>query len=276
MSGRTYPVEVRYRPLLREEPTGPVEVDQVTGIVEAVEELWTEASGHDEVAAHDILVFLSGEREIRDAAEALTGLRLPDTEIVPLFARLSAAEQHRIFEPHKNRHIGLGRVVPLRAFMTTIAQHAESLRAHLPELRSSLAVWSAAPSSPDRALALWFVSLTAEYVMMANAALFFAMVLPGVASGTMATLGLYVLARLMGQLLGIAASDLSFPGAALLSILLNVISVVIPRLDLMAQSSWLVYGLDPTVGFGFVLLQAAVFSFLVVCAAAVDLVRRQF
>ncbi len=107
VSGRTYPVEVRYRPLLREEPTGPVEVDQVTGIVEAVEELWTEASGHDEVAAHDILVFLSGEREIRDAAEALTGLRLPDTEIVPLFARLSAAEQHRVFAPHAGRRVVL-------------------------------------------------------------------------------------------------------------------------------------------------------------------------
>jgi ATP-dependent helicase HrpA len=67
VSGRTYPVAVRYRPLVREgapakdgTPGPPVEVDQVTGICEAVEELWTEASGHDEVAAHDILVFLSG------------------------------------------------------------------------------------------------------------------------------------------------------------------------------------------------------------------------
>jgi ATP-dependent helicase HrpA len=67
VSGRTYPVAVRYRPLVREGPPAkdgtpgpPVEVDQVTGICEAVEELWTEASGHDEVAAHDILVFLSG------------------------------------------------------------------------------------------------------------------------------------------------------------------------------------------------------------------------
>jgi len=114
VSGRTYPVEIRYRPLVREGPPAkdgaagpPVEVDQVTGIVEAVEELWTEASGHDAVATHDILVFLSGEREIRDAADALTGLRLPDTEVVPLFARLSAAEQHRVFAPHAGRRIVL-------------------------------------------------------------------------------------------------------------------------------------------------------------------------
>ncbi|MEI2826017.1 MAG: helicase-related protein [Dermatophilaceae bacterium] len=109
VSGRTYPVEVRYRPLVRGASPGTpaAEVDQVTGICEAVEELWTESSGHDEVASHDILVFLSGEREIRDAADALAGLRLPDTEIVPLFARLSAAEQHRVFARHTGRRIVL-------------------------------------------------------------------------------------------------------------------------------------------------------------------------
>lgn len=109
VSGRTYPVEVRYRPLVREQAPGQplVEIDQVTGICDAVEELWTEASGHDEVASHDILVFLSGEREIRDAADALAALRLPDTEIVPLFARLSAAEQHRVFARHTGRRVVL-------------------------------------------------------------------------------------------------------------------------------------------------------------------------
>ncbi len=114
VSGRTYPVAVRYRPLVREGPPAkvgtpgpPVEIDQVTGICEAVEELWTEASDHDEVATHDILVFLSGEREIRDAADALVGLGLPGTEIVPLFGRLSAAEQHRVFAAHPGRRVVL-------------------------------------------------------------------------------------------------------------------------------------------------------------------------
>ncbi|MEI2732747.1 MAG: ATP-dependent RNA helicase HrpA [Dermatophilaceae bacterium] len=107
VSGRTFPVEIRYRPLVREEPSGRVELDQVGGICEAVEELWTEASGHEGDVDHDILVFLSGEREIRDAADALGGLGLPDTEVLPLFGRLSAAEQHRVFAPHLGRRIVL-------------------------------------------------------------------------------------------------------------------------------------------------------------------------
>ncbi|GAA4406586.1 ATP-dependent RNA helicase HrpA [Fodinibacter luteus] len=106
VSGRTYPVEVRYRPLVELHPEGRhvvAERDQVTGVVEAVEELWTEDPPSPE--ATDILVFFSGEREIRDAAEALTALRLPDTEVLPLFARLSAAEQHRVFHRGRGRRI---------------------------------------------------------------------------------------------------------------------------------------------------------------------------
>ncbi len=91
VSGRTYPVEMRYRPLER---------DQVDGIRAAVDELRREGPG-------DILVFLSGEREIRDAATALTDEKLADTEILPLYARLSAAEQQRAFRPHRGRRIVL-------------------------------------------------------------------------------------------------------------------------------------------------------------------------
>ncbi|WP_427385192.1 ATP-dependent RNA helicase HrpA [Janibacter sp. G56] len=108
VSGRTYPVELRYRPLV--DPDGAEDSgddkDQVTGICEAVEELWTEASGHAG-GSHDILVFLSGEREIREAADALTGMDLPDTEILPLYARLSSAEQHRVFSRHSGRRVVL-------------------------------------------------------------------------------------------------------------------------------------------------------------------------
>ena len=111
VSGRTYPVEIRYRPLVREMPDGTrEEVDQIQGVCEAVEELWTEAGGGGGTGAtgsHDILVFLSGEREIRDTADALEGMRLPQTEVVPLFARLSAAEQHRVFAAHPGRRIVL-------------------------------------------------------------------------------------------------------------------------------------------------------------------------
>jgi len=95
VSGRTFPVEVRYRPLLLDGET-----DQIGGIVSAVQELAGLGSG-------DILVFLSGEREIRDAAEAVAGLALPFTEVLPLYARLSAAEQHRVFASHTGRRIVL-------------------------------------------------------------------------------------------------------------------------------------------------------------------------
>ncbi|WP_417689196.1 ATP-dependent RNA helicase HrpA [Pseudidiomarina sp.] len=94
VSGRTYPVEVRYRPLEGEDDSG----DVVQGVCDAAQELYREASG-------DILVFASGEREIRDFAEALAELDLPNTELLPLFARLSSAEQNRVFQSHSTRRI---------------------------------------------------------------------------------------------------------------------------------------------------------------------------
>ncbi|MEU5465321.1 ATP-dependent RNA helicase HrpA [Streptomyces althioticus] len=102
VSGRTYPVEVRYRPLLEENPDDDADADrdQITAITEAVEELMAEGPG-------DILVFLSGEREIRDTADALTKKRYRSTEVLPLYARLSHAEQHRVFQPHGGRRIVL-------------------------------------------------------------------------------------------------------------------------------------------------------------------------
>ncbi len=99
VSGRTYPVELRYRPLL-EEDSDDADRDQITAIIDAVEELQTEGKG-------DILVFLSGEREIRDTADALTKKQYRFTEVLPLYARLSHAEQHRVFQPHTGRRIVL-------------------------------------------------------------------------------------------------------------------------------------------------------------------------
>ncbi|WP_432252790.1 ATP-dependent RNA helicase HrpA [Streptomyces sp. HNM1019] len=99
VSGRTYPVEVRYRPLL-EEGGEDSDRDQITAICDAVDELQAEGPG-------DILVFLSGEREIRDTADALSKRRLPVTEVLPLYARLSHAEQHRVFQRHTGRRIVL-------------------------------------------------------------------------------------------------------------------------------------------------------------------------
>jgi ATP-dependent helicase HrpA len=112
VSGRTYPVEVRYRPLVErpeEDDEGETVVrDQTEAIVDAVRELSAEGSG-------DILVFLPGEREIRDTADALDDAqrgRRETLEIVPLYSRLSAAEQHRVFSPPR-AGLGGGRRVVL-------------------------------------------------------------------------------------------------------------------------------------------------------------------
>jgi ATP-dependent helicase HrpA len=108
VSGRTYPVEVRYRPVTDPEDDALDEDrDQVTAILDAVDELLTEQTGGD---SNDILVFLSGEREIRDTADALRAHMARNrepTEILPLYARLSAAEQHRVFAPHGGRRVVL-------------------------------------------------------------------------------------------------------------------------------------------------------------------------
>ena len=100
VSGRTYPVEVRYRPVLDPEDPATLDRDQTQAILDAVDELAHEAPG-------DVLVFLSGEREIRDTADALRAQNLRDTEVLPLYARLSAAEQQRVFQSHPGRRIVL-------------------------------------------------------------------------------------------------------------------------------------------------------------------------
>ncbi|MGO4200196.1 ATP-dependent RNA helicase HrpA [Rhodococcus sp. TAF43] len=100
VSGRTFPVEMRYRPLTVEVGEQTFDRDPVDAVCEAVEELAAEGDG-------DILVFLSGEREIRDTADALRDRKYRNTEILPLYARLSAAEQHRVFSPHTGRRVVL-------------------------------------------------------------------------------------------------------------------------------------------------------------------------
>ncbi|AJE99677.1 ATP-dependent RNA helicase HrpA [Pandoraea apista] len=113
VSGRLYPVEVRYRPIQDDARIANAEGrdgsrasardrerDLMDGIVDAVDELCREGSG-------DVLVFLPGEREIREAAEALRKHHPPHTEILPLFARLSATDQERVFKPSNARRIVL-------------------------------------------------------------------------------------------------------------------------------------------------------------------------
>jgi len=96
VTGRTYPVEVRYRP--PKEDGKAADADVLQGVCEAVEELQRESEG-------DILIFASGEREIRDYAEAIGDLKLRSTEVLPLYARLSSHEQNRVFQAHSQRRV---------------------------------------------------------------------------------------------------------------------------------------------------------------------------
>ncbi|WP_372870182.1 ATP-dependent RNA helicase HrpA [Shewanella sp.] len=97
VSGRTYPVETRYRPLVKDDEP---DLDLMDGIFEAVDELLAEGPG-------DILIFMNGEREIRDTAEQLSRRNYRDTEVLPLYARLSYGEQSKVFKSHTGRRIVL-------------------------------------------------------------------------------------------------------------------------------------------------------------------------
>lgn len=99
VSGRTYPVEVRYRPL-RGEDEDQKQRNREQAVIDAVDELAAEGPG-------DVLIFLPGERAIRETAEQLRKHHPPQTEIMPLYARLSAAQQSRVFRPHSGRRIVL-------------------------------------------------------------------------------------------------------------------------------------------------------------------------
>jgi len=97
VSGRLYPVEVRYRPV-EGDAEDTTREEEERALADAVAEVAGEGPG-------DVLVFLPGEREIRDAAEVLRRNHLPHTELLPLFARLSLVEQDRVFTPGSERRI---------------------------------------------------------------------------------------------------------------------------------------------------------------------------
>lgn len=128
---------------------------------------------------------------------------------------------------------------------------------------------------PDAGYVLWGASVAVEFIIMVNVALFFALVLSSAASAAFMCMAFYVLARLIGQILGIL--DAGTAGAMVwLEKVMEIISIFIPRLDLMGQTSWLLYGPGDAPGILFFAGQAAFFSFLILMAALIDLVRREF
>lgn len=149
---------------------------------------------------------------------------------------------------------------------------------------------------PIAGFILWNGSLAIEFCVMAVTALFFSMVVSSASGAALATLGFYVLARLVGMLLGIAHQAPENLVFAVLNNAMDVVSVLIPRLDLMAQSSWLVYGVEGGGGLGFLdnatpfasmlvtkltlpgfmVVQGAFSILLMLFASAFDFLRREF
>lgn len=135
-------------------------------------------------------------------------------------------------------------------------------------------VFVASPNVDQAGLSLWGTSVFAEYAIMACAALFFSMILSSATTSFMACFGFYLLCRMMGQILGIIDAGLSRE-QDLINIM-QVISILMPRLDLMGQTSWLIYGVQGAVGYGFVWAQMAAYVLVLNAAAQFDLMRRQF
>ena len=166
----------------------------------------------------------------------------------------------------------LGRVKFLLSYAASF-----SLLAIFTGLVQGISLYIIAPHMFGSGHALWIASIVVENILMVNVALFFSMVISSAATASMAAFGFYILARMMGEVLGIIDQGdhlvHSFP---ILKNVMEVISVLMPRLDLLGQTSWLVYGAGDDIGFGFIFLQGAVFTVLIILASLIDLVRRQF
>lgn len=203
---------------------------------------------------------------------AATGLRFAGAASLILFIVFYI---RRAFETRDIEFL-LSRPVSRTAFICSHAA-AFSILALIIGGVVALSMFGISPRHNAGGVVLWALSLEAEFVIMANAALFFAMVLPSATAGAMASIGLYVLGRLMGEILGIIYSGAYTHGYRFFALAMKPISMIVPRLDLMAQSSWLIYGTaDSSIGPGYVLAQAVVYSLLLALAALIDLVRRQF
>lgn len=169
----------------------------------------------------------------------------------------------------------LSRPIGRVQFLLSLAA-AFSILAVLLGLAEGAALLALRPNGFGEGYMLWVISVIAENIIIVNTALFFSMILTSSATAAMVTFAFYVLARMMGQILGIIDGIGHKASMQVLEIIMQGISMVMPRLDLMGQTSWLIFGVDQGANLGFVLMQGFIFTFLILMAAIVDLIRRQF
>lgn len=123
---------------------------------------------------------------------------------------------------------------------------------------------------------MWWLSIAAEFIIMANVAMFFAFVMTSPTGCIIIVFAFYLLSRLIGDILGILKRGIGSPLMHGLSNVMEVISVFIPRLDMMGQTKWILYGVPPTVSVPFILAQCGVFLAVIIGATILDMHRRQF
>lgn len=143
-------------------------------------------------------------------------------------------------------------------------------------LANGIALYAISPHLFGLGHVIWTISVALEYIIMINMAFFFGLMLSSAAMAVLSVLGFYVLTRMMGQILGII--DAGFEASYLkgLQIILELISVITPRLDLLGQTGWLIYGTGDLANLVWVGAQVVVALCLVLCAALFDLLKRQF
>lgn len=139
-----------------------------------------------------------------------------------------------------------------------------------------LCVYAMIPQQLTEGHMLWGFSLLFEFIIMANAAIFFAMVLPSATMASLAVFGFYIFCRIIGQIMGIVDTGTESETVAFMGTIIDLISIFVPRLDLMGQTSWLIYGAGEGIGYTFILFQGVIFSAVLISASMIDLVRRQF
>ncbi len=138
------------------------------------------------------------------------------------------------------------------------------------------AIVASGSAAMDLSLYIWAASLAVELLIITNAALFFSMVITSASGSALCTIGFYVFTRMMGQLLGISQTDTTIPAADFLSVIFNGISMFMPRLDLLTQTSWLVYGVNDVQQSLLSIVHGIVCIPVLLFAAIFDLIRREF